>query len=244
MPVLTATPWESFLRDQFVHDELEGEHFTQLEDEGLIATYPTYSADDLATAEAKYLTHDNGGRPYLVSIHDSGKVIRVFRKSEQESEDVEVNYDLPVLEIPRAIRFWPAIDKGEPSYLGNSFLVQVSPQDYIRIEGDVVSFTSTSKVTEYYSEVGNNDVPYAFALTDSGRIIIPIGGVVLDPIPDFDRKFAEDRNLPFTLYYNGEVKSERVQLTTIFPREIFTASRKRSLQTRGEDHKRSIAETT
>jgi len=234
-----ATIWELILRDSFVKDQLDVEHFTQLEDEGYVTTSPSFSTDDLATAEEKYITLDNGGRPYLVSIHNSGRLIRVYRRSnqEKEEEEEESDFDLPLLEIPHALRFWPGIEKTGGSH-GSIVLVQVTAQDYILISTQIASFRFNSQVTECISNIGNSSVPYSFALTESGKIILFEEYQVLEPIPNFEERFAADPKLPYTVLDDEDQKTTELQLTTICESEFDTATIKRPPQKRHRREKK------
>lgn len=51
-----------------------------------------------------------------------------------------------------------------PKFKGNSILVQISRQKYLFIESTIYSFQTSDPIQEFYSPVGNNDVPYPVAI--------------------------------------------------------------------------------
>jgi hypothetical protein len=56
--------------------------------------------------------------------------------------------------------------KGKGS-IGNSILVEVSKHKYIYIGNEIYSFETAEDIKSYYSPIGNNDVPYPYAIGDN-----------------------------------------------------------------------------
>ena len=54
------------------------------------------------------------------------------------------------------------------SFDGNSMLLHLEGMKYVFVGVLVFSFTSTSRITKYASLVGNNDVPYPWAIDEQG----------------------------------------------------------------------------
>ena len=135
-----------------------------------------------------YETHDNGGRPLTVKVSskfvkiyenifdDDGektgeKLIftienpkRVFIGSDpptEPDEGVSADSDLPIESPPDSFG------------IGNTILVNTKDNNYIYIQNKIISFTTDSPVTKYFSTVGNSDVPYPYAYT-SKHIYFPI----------------------------------------------------------------------
>jgi hypothetical protein len=52
-------------------------------------------------------------------------------------------------------------------YDGNTILLNVGHHKYIFIGDEIYSFTTKSKIIEYVSPIGNNDVPYPFAIDET-----------------------------------------------------------------------------
>ena len=56
-----------------------------------------------------------------------------------------------------------------PEFMGNTMLVQKKDLDYVCIGGDIFEFTALDEIVEYVSPVGNNLVPYPYAVDKKGR---------------------------------------------------------------------------
>ena len=56
-----------------------------------------------------------------------------------------------------------------PEFLGNSILVHKKDLDYVCIGSDIFEFTALDRILEYVSPVGNNGVPYPYAVDTKGR---------------------------------------------------------------------------
>jgi hypothetical protein len=96
-----------------------------------------------------YKTHDNGGRPFEVVVYPSK--IEVFRLSEKENKKIFTsNYKKIFLG-----------DKPK----GNSILILNNYGKYTYIGTEIYSFRTRDgeKIKQYYSPVGNSDVPYPYS---------------------------------------------------------------------------------
>jgi len=71
------------------------------------------------------------------------------------------------------------VDAFGPDYDGNSFLLYLSGLKYVFIGDCIYSFTSYDMIETYISNVGNNDVPYPYAIDKSGNIYLMIENIVL-----------------------------------------------------------------
>jgi hypothetical protein len=143
----------------------------------------------------KYLIHDNGGRPFLVQV--KGKNVQVYKNSrlyDRNTDDDEYDHmiktktgwDELILSFEDVVRVFvdqtprgrgglPSDWKGDliyyqPKGLGNSVLVQVTENKYVFIGWEIFSFISNDPVKKYYSPIGNNDVPYPFAVTKGRKV--------------------------------------------------------------------------
>lgn len=131
-----------------------------------------------------YLVHDNGGRPYKVVINSRNiKIYIRTPESQSESESDENTCDCPsdseLMKLYTTLIY--TIDSykyvfvgedpnqdteglGAKFYLGNSILVKVDDHDYISIGWIISRFRTTDIIEDYVSTVGNNDVPYPYAI--------------------------------------------------------------------------------
>jgi hypothetical protein len=74
-----------------------------------------------------------------------------------------------------------------PRFDGNSILLQLSKTKYVSIGHEIYSFTTNHQIVEYISPVGNNDVPYPYAVDDIGQYYLMLDYNILKNIPE-DKK--------------------------------------------------------
>ncbi len=106
-----------------------------------------------------YLTHDNYGRPFMVNI--TGKNVDVYIEIQKASG--KSVYDL-LKKYKNVSKIFIGKDS-KYGFIGNSILLRLnhSKNKYAFIGHDVYEFTAPEPITQYYSLVGNNDVPYPVA---------------------------------------------------------------------------------
>jgi len=125
----------------------------------------------------QYLTHDNGGRPFLVTI--DGKHVCIYRVPKAKAnmlDDFPANEDYS--ELVKEYKGVTKIFIGKSSaksemakysgghgskFDGNTILVEISPKRYCHIGCDVFEFSTKDSIHKYDSPVGGNDVPYPLA---------------------------------------------------------------------------------
>lgn len=178
-----------------------------------------------------YYTHDNGGRPFKVEITSSKKnVVNVYKEdqSESNSEDDSDKYDFALTFNPKKI----FIGKSElnkmtefsgghgPEFDGNSILLELgnNPRNdkgvstayttakednkYEFIGDKVFSFSALGQIVKYESPVGNNDVPYPYAIDEHGNIYLLIEDVILKHTNNLQTELNTYDNDPYSYYYN------------------------------------------
>ena len=116
-----------------------------------------------------YAIHDNGGKPFLVG--DLGGKVVVYKQ--EFNEDME-EYTLgkKLLEISykkifvgdNTLEQEGYAPKGEGK--GNSILLQLTKNKYMFIGWKIETFKvpDGDEILNYYSPIGNNDVPYPYAV--------------------------------------------------------------------------------
>ena len=121
-----------------------------------------------------YLIHDNGGRPFKVTV--TARKVNVLEAVENVAKPRPTYSIEPVLVIsPQKV--FIGKDKGRSA--GNSILVQESETKYTYIGSEIYSFNSAEPIVKYVSTVGNSDVPYPYAETDT-KYILMLEKVVVD----------------------------------------------------------------
>ena len=120
-------------------------------------------------AKNTYYIHDNGSRPFKVHIKD--KYVYIYKGDYAFGK----YYYEPYLKVPRRSVFVgenPPVSVLQKSildfenYPGNTILLEYENGSYLYIERDVYVFKPDNKINQFYSYVGNNDVPYAYAIDD------------------------------------------------------------------------------
>jgi hypothetical protein len=175
--------------------------------------------------QKSFHTHDNGCQPFNVIIHDLN--IEVYKQGgwmcdcpvdECECEPEEPVYNEKICEyncLEILIGKSPLCKMTEysgghgPSYDGNSILALITRSDdgekkytYLFIGSVIITFELDCKIALFLSHVGNNDVPYPYAITENGDYILLLDYKIM--------KFE-----PYIYYYEmyGEGNDEHEDLT-------------------------------
>lgn len=122
----------------------------------------------------KYMIHDNGGRPFIVDNIKSEKNVMVYKTKvvDKDADIWEYERAAKILTTPYQRIFVGDNLLKDPHYeemgwaKGNSLLLEISDKRYIHIGDCVFSFEPVDEdpIVKYYSPVGNNDVPYPYAV--------------------------------------------------------------------------------
>jgi hypothetical protein len=158
----------------------------------------------------RFEIHDNGGRPFEVLVDKNG--VAVYKEvtsadySDDSEEDEGSYYDTPsfVFLNPAKVFVGNSPDNEMTRFSGgygkefdgNSILVNTEDNNYVYIGSEIYSFKSIAKIVEYVSPVGNNDVPYPYAIDVEGNVYLLLEKVAL---LNGKSKIKED---PYQYYYN------------------------------------------
>ena len=123
-----------------------------------------------------YEIRDNGSTPYIVYVNPTRTTVSIFRIpkkgyvtdsdwSTHRSENY--GYFTQLVKRYRNVRdIMPGVDNTE-NMTGNSVLIRLSGNTYVYIGDSIYSFKPDETITEYYSNVGNNCVPYPVGVSKS-----------------------------------------------------------------------------
>lgn len=116
-----------------------------------------------------YFVHDNGGRPFKVEVLKTRIKIYTEDKYNQidENSDYDPVYDKLIYTIDSYKEIFIGEDpnhKGDFYYQGNSILVKITNHNYIFIGWVIYRFSTDDVIVDYVSTIGNNDVPYPYAI--------------------------------------------------------------------------------
>lgn len=155
-----------------------------------------------------YFTHDNGGRPFKVVIDDCGDLC-IYKNTQRTSEDdydntpfwsCHPNY---VFVGKSPLNSMTKYSGGHgPQFDGNSLLVEMpGTLKYVFVGTEVFVFTTLCTIREFVSMVGNNDVPYPYAVDVRGNYYLLIENVVLINNGTLECAIKKYDN-PYKYYYN------------------------------------------
>lgn len=147
-----------------------------------------------------YLTHDNGARPFKVELNYKNKIINVFNNNNGIKLYL---FNYTNIWIGKSPKTEATIFSGGygTKFDGNSILIETSNLQYIYIGEMIFSFKSITPIKKYLSPVGNNDVPYPYAIDIKGYIYLMIENVILKPHQKTKDLLCKN-NDPYNVYYN------------------------------------------
>lgn len=179
--------------------------------------------------DKEYLTHDNGGRPFKVSVNN--KNVSIYKLPEDYNYDngnankkdynvlIKTYNNVKQIFIGKSVKGDDA--NGNNKFgLGNSILLEIANNKYVFIGEAIYEFSTSSPVIEFFSMIGNSDVPYPLALTkDNVYFLIDkgyYGYLSREYFTDFPKKYnwALDSysklwgQYPFAMDENNLTKSE------------------------------------
>lgn len=131
----------------------------------------------------RYFTHNNGDRPYMVRVRRKEVIVYTYPKhlgyGHRLTKD---DYTEKIIEYSKVSKVFvgksvPGDDmyasypknpqKASREGRGNSILVDLGNCKYSFIGHKIIEFTTKEPIKEYYSMIGNNDVPYPVAISDN-----------------------------------------------------------------------------
>ncbi|ARF08163.1 hypothetical protein Catovirus_1_213 [Catovirus CTV1] len=116
--------------------------------------------------ENTFVIHDNFNKPFYVIV--KGNNVHIYKQEKtiyaQESKNVEYLYS-EYLIISNCKNVLLGKDSSRKSHIGNTILLEISRNKYMYINYQIYSFETDEKITDLYSPIGNNDVPYAYAVS-------------------------------------------------------------------------------
>jgi len=150
----------------------------------------------------KYNIHSNGATPFFVEV--SGKTVTVLKNMNMEIENppkklFTVNAD--------EVFIGKTSPTGPKSPSGNTILFRVG-STYTYIGSELYEFTTNDLIIKYYSDLGNSDVPYPYAV---GQKYIYI---MLDKVA-IDKSFFNMKEDIYKQYYENIKKLKTIKLKTI-----------------------------
>lgn len=121
----------------------------------------------------KYFTHNNGGRPFMVVFNGNNVDIYTYSSNFNHERDLTPkDYYVHIKSyknihkkfIGKSIKGDDATNLPSSFGLGNSILLQITNKKYVFIGSFIYEFEPEDEITQYYSMIGNSDVPYPVAI--------------------------------------------------------------------------------
>lgn len=115
-----------------------------------------------------YMIHDNGMSPFKVVVKKNQ--IKIYKHlpydgdfSDFDEDDAD-QYDVLVKKINNYLTVFIGEDPEDNENEGNNILVHLKENKYIMICDEIYSFRIKDEIICFKSPVGNNDVPYSYAI--------------------------------------------------------------------------------
>jgi hypothetical protein len=153
----------------------------------------------------EYNTHDNYGRPYKVVINPDN-FVSVYKN---DTNELLFNKKVNKVFIGKSpLNQMTKFSGGHgKDFDGNSFLLELDDNSYQHIGRDIFTFNSYNKIIKYVSPIGNNDVPYPYAIDSDGNIYLLIEDVVLINTDQFKKLYTKYDD-PYDYYYSLDLITE------------------------------------
>ena len=149
-----------------------------------------------------YLTHDNYSNPYCVYVDHNTKEVQVNKVGDDiedyHSEHVATFKPLKIFIGESPLNPMTEYSGGYgPEFDGNSILLKMEQEKYIFIGDQIYSFKTENNIVKFVSPVGNNDVPYPYAIDDKENYYFLLG----DDTGILRLNNEKDKEDPYTYYY-------------------------------------------
>jgi hypothetical protein len=115
-----------------------------------------------------YLTHDNFNRPFCVYVDKIQNKVHVYKKkNDNYTKLIRTFAPLQIFIGESHVNEMTSFSGGHgPNFDGNSILLKIDDFEYVFIGEKIYSFKTKHEIVMFASPVGNNDVPYPYAMDD------------------------------------------------------------------------------
>lgn len=136
-----------------------------------------------------YNIHDNYNVPFITCIDDNKKELTVY-KAIAENNSASKPKMIPGNIIHKAHYKHVFVPHGSKSSKGNSIIAHISNSTYLHVGAEIYTFETMNGdiIEEYHSPLGNNDVPYPFAIGKQYIYIFFLGDYYAVPRELLDTK--------------------------------------------------------
>lgn len=144
-----------------------------------------------------YNVHYNGARPFTISV-DKGHIY-IYDKN-----------DILLFTIKKFqhIFIGDNIKNKTPETVGNSIIIKMDKYVYIYIGQQIYKFESKDEILDYKSPIGNNDVPYPYAIGETYTYLLA------------EKVYIKNSELskedPYKQYYSNEDMFHKLKTITLY----------------------------
>lgn len=126
-----------------------------------------------------YFIQDNRAEPFKVEIDN--QTVHIYKCINEDNYIHILTYEPKHIFVGKSpLNKMTDFSGGHgDNYDGNSILLEMNDNTYIHIGCEIFSFIPKSKIVEYVSCVGNNWVPYPYAVDELGNYYLMIEDIVL-----------------------------------------------------------------
>lgn len=167
------------------------------------------SKHDIIEHYNEYNIHDNGRISYIVRVvkndNYSNEIITVFKH-----EDIIISNKTFIGESPK-IKMTEYSEAYGDQFTGNTILIKIGDNRYKHIGKTIIEFITEHEIIKFVSPIGNNDVPYPYAIDIKNNYYLIIEGVIIMNNPLLE-KFLSNNEDPYTFYYKNDLITEDIGL--------------------------------
>jgi hypothetical protein len=171
----------------------------------------------------KYMTLRNRWVPYLCYIKKNN--IYIYKKNIEQDIPYHLYYPYNTnqdwmytkfVKHYKCIKIFIGKDTGLSNFSeggldGNTILLQIEKNKYVFIEGIIYEFTTTDQIINYFSLVGNNEVPYPIALGKENVYFMKDDGMYIPrkyfPEKMIESEFENAYSILYNFYNNKKISN-------------------------------------
>ena len=127
-----------------------------------------------------YFTIDNGGVPFKVVINNE-KEVKIYSNYKNELLlELSVENENDIFIGKSLLNEMTALSGSYGSqFNGNSILIKIKEKKYLFIGWKIFTFETNYPIILFLSPVGNNDVPYPYAIDEKGNNYLLIENIII-----------------------------------------------------------------
>ena len=138
----------------------------------------------------------NYSEPFKVILRDNLIAIRKRTNNDNYEPYLSLTLENKRVFLPEVHNATPTrfLQPTTPDTEGNSVLVQLAPRVYLFIGLRIYIFKTTDEIVHFYSPIGNNDVPYPWAVGTQNTYLLIEEGLM-------DNTLVQHLGMPYWDYY-------------------------------------------